>query len=196
MFDFTAFPTLKTEHLCLREIVPLDTADIFAIRGDYEVTRYNIGAAYADATTARELILTMTRLYLEGKEIRWGITLDPRNGGDDTVIGMCGFNYWHRVDRRASIGFDLARAYWRRGIMRQAVTEILRFGFIEMDLNRIEADVSAENEASMRLLTLLGFTPEGRQRQQYFEEGKFHDLILFGLLRDDWASVKAHKSQV
>ncbi len=191
MFDFTAFPILETERLRLREIVPMDTADIFAIRGDYEVTRYNIGAAYRDATEARELIQSMTRLYLEGKEIRWGITLKARNGDADTVIGMCGFNYWHHTDCRASIGFDLMQTCWRRGIMREAVSEILRFGFIEMDLNRIEADASAENEASIRLLTRLGFTPEGRQRQQYYEEGRFHDLVLFALLREEWGAVDA-----
>ena len=188
MFDYTEFPVLETERLRLREIVPMDTADIFAIRGDYEVTRYNIGAAYQDATEARELIQSMTRLYLEGKEIRWGITLNSRHGGNDTVIGMCGFNYWNRVDRRASIGFDIAREYWRRGIMREALTEILRFGFIEMDLNRVEADVSAENEASIRLLTGLGFIQEGRQRQQYYDEGAFHDLLLYGLLRKEWTT--------
>jgi [ribosomal protein S5]-alanine N-acetyltransferase len=186
MFDYSKFPTLETERLRLREIVPMDTADIFAIRGDYEVTRYNIGAAYEDATEARELIQSMAQRYLEGKEIRWGITLNSLHGGGDTVIGMCGFNYWHQVDRRASIGFDIARAYWRRGIMREAVYEILRFGFTEMDLNRVEADASAENEASIRLLTRLGFMQEGRQRQQYYDEGAFHDLMLFGLLREDW----------
>lgn len=191
MFDYSEFPTLKTERLRLREIVPMDTADIFTIRGDYEVTRYNIGAAYEDATEARDLIQAMTQAYLAGKEIRWGITFNSEQSGDDTVIGMCGFNYWHRVDRRASIGFDLARAYWGRGIMGEAVSEILSFGFIEMDLNRIEADVSAENTACIRLLTRLGFTQEGRQRQQYFDESSFHDLILFGLLREEWTAIDA-----
>lgn len=189
-YDLTTFPTLETQRLILREIVPLDAADIFAIRGDYEVTRYNIGPAYTSAAEARELIQSMTRLYQEGKEIRWGLALRPGLGGDDTVIGMCGFNYWHRTDRRASIGFDLARACWGQGIMREAVSAILRFGFLELDLNRIEADASAENEASLRLLTRLGFTPEGRQRQQYYFEGAFHDLLLFGLLREEWTAAQ------
>jgi len=196
MFDYSAFPTLETERLRLREIVPMDTADIFVIRGDYEVTRYNIGAAYEDATEARDLIRTMTRLYLEAKELRWGVTLNSQYGGDDTVIGMCGFNYWHRVDRRASIGFDLARAYWRRGIMREAVREILGFGFTEMDLNRVEADVSVENVACIHLLKQFGFTQEGRQRQQYYDDSAFHDLLLFGLLREEWAALDAVSATV
>lgn len=186
MFDFTYFPTLDTERLHLREIVPEDVGGIAAIRGDYEVTRYNIGAAYTHPDQARDLIASMARRFQERAEIRWGITLRPEWGGDDTVIGMCGFNYWNRIDRRGSIGFDLARAHWRRGIMAEAVREVLRFGFFAMDLNRIEADASAENVASIQLLLRLGFQQEGRQRQQYFDEGEFHDLLLFGLLRAEW----------
>jgi [ribosomal protein S5]-alanine N-acetyltransferase len=186
-FDFSIFPTLTTPRLVLREIVPGDAPGIFAIRGDYEVTRYNIGAAYLDLTQAGELIAGMTRQYHEHKELRWGITLKPEVGGDGTVIGMCGFNYWHRTDRRGSIGFDLARAYWRRGIMREALEAILDFGFTHMSLNRIEADASTENTVSIALLERLGFRREGTQREQYFEEGAFHDLALFALLRREWS---------
>lgn len=184
MFDFTTFPQLETKRLRLREIVPEDAEGIFRIRGDYAVTRLNIGAAYEDVKRAQGLIEAMTRLYQEKRELRWGITL--RDGGDE-VIGMAGFNTWHRPDRRASMGFDLALAYWRRGIMREALCAVIDFGFTQMNLNRIEADASAENIASIALLTGLGFRHEGSQREQYFDEGAFHDLSLFGLLRREWA---------
>ena len=186
-FDFSVFPTLTSPRLVLREIISTDAPGIFAIRGDFEVTRLNIGAAYPDLARAEELIAGMTGKYHEQKELRWGITLKPEAGGEGTVIGMCGFNYWNRTDRRGSIGFDLARAYWRRGIMREALEAILDFGFSRMDLNRIEADASTENTASIALLERLGFQREGTQRDQYFEEGAFHDLALFALLRREWS---------
>ena len=182
-FGFRAFPTLETPRLRLREMVPSDADALFTLRGDYEVTHYNIGAAYPDITHAHSLIDAMTRLYHEEKELRWGITL-PDEG--DTVIGMIGFNSWHRIDRRGSIGFDLARAFWRRGIMREAVEAVLQFGFLQMGLNRIEADASAENVASIALLTSRGFRHEGTQRDHYWEDDTFHDLLLFGLLHRDW----------
>lgn len=191
LFDFATFPILTTSRLILREIVPDDTPGIFSIRGDFAVTRYNIGAAYAEMARAEELIFAMTTKYQEQKEIRWGITLKSEQGGDGTVIGMCGFNYWNRTDRRGSIGFDLAQAYWRRGIMREALEAILRFGFTQMDLNRIEANASAENAASIALLERLGFRNEGTQEEQYFDEGAFHDLMLFRLLRREWEMTDA-----
>jgi [ribosomal protein S5]-alanine N-acetyltransferase len=179
MFHFTVFPALQTPRLRLREMTAEDAAAVFAIRGDYEVTRLNIGAAYTELQQAHDLIAAMHDAYIEQREVRWGIT----RHGDDTVLGMVGFNYWHRIDRRASVGFDLRRDCWGQGIMREALQAVLHFGFTEMELNRIEADASAENTASIRLLARLGFQQEGLQREQYFEEGAFHDLMLFSLLR-------------
>jgi [ribosomal protein S5]-alanine N-acetyltransferase len=184
MFDFTRFPILETERLRLREMVESDAEAIFAIRGDYEVTKLNIGAAYTDITQAADLIQGMADGYIMREDVRWGITLKP----DDTVIGMVGFNYWNRMNNRGSIGFDLNRAYWRRGIMREAVAAVIEFGFGEMLLNRIEADASIYNSASIGLLAALGFQQEGVQRDQYYEDGAYHDLVLFGLLKREWVS--------
>lgn len=184
MFNFETFPLLETPRLRLRQIIPSDAESVFAIRGDYEVTKYNSGAAYESIDQAQALIDSMTHYYEVELEIRWGITLKPH----DTVIGMAGFNYWNQDNRRASIGFDLAQAYWRQGIMQEAIREILRFGFQAMELNRIEADASAENAASISLLKRLGFVQEGLQRDQYYEHGRYYDLVLFSLLRRDWSA--------
>jgi ribosomal-protein-alanine N-acetyltransferase len=109
MFDFKDFPILENGRLLLREIAIEDAEAIFAIRGDYEVTKFNIGAPYEDIARAQKLVASMKEQYLAQEEIRWGITLKP----NDEVIGMVGFNYWNRKDNRASVGFDLNRSYWK-----------------------------------------------------------------------------------
>lgn len=182
-FDFSYFPTLETPRLVLREIIMTDAPAIFRIRGDYEVTRYNIGSAYPAIDRAEMLIESMTDLFKAKQELRWGIILKEQ---PQEVVGMCGYNYWHPLDRRASIGFDLARVYWRRGIMSEALHAIFQFGFEQMQLNRIEADCSAENEGSIATLQKVGFTQEGHQREQYYEDGAFHDLLLWSLLRREY----------
>ena len=185
LFPLVTFPTLSSGRLRLREMGAADAESIFGIRGDYEVTRLNIGPAYVSVDEARDLIARMAESYARGREIRWGITLNEQKGAAP-VVGMVGFNYWHRQDRRASLGFDLARSYWGQGIMREALGVVLRFGFTELGLNRAEADTSAENDRSIRLLESLGFVREGCQREQYFDEGAFHDLYQYGLLRREW----------
>jgi len=183
LFDFGEFPTLETPRLYLRELAPADAPAVFAIRGDYEVTKYNGGANYTRLDQAVALIRGIANDYRDKRSIRWGITLrhDPKH-----VIGMCGYNYWLRKDARASIGYDLARAHWGKGIMPEAIRAIIEFGFQRMGLKRIEADASADNARSVRVLEKLGFQREGVQHEQFYEESESGDLILFSLLRRDY----------
>lgn len=179
LFDFSEFPVLQSERLCLRQLVEEDAEAVMAIRGDYEVTRYNIGAAYADIAQAQGLIDNIGRMFENENSLYWGITLQPV----DAVIGMIGYNYWNRVDHRGSVGFDLARAYWGRGIMPEALRTVLRFGFERLGLNRVEADASVYNFQSQRALQKVGFRQEGHLREQYHEADGYHDLLLFALLK-------------
>lgn len=182
LFNFEAFPILQTDRLRLRYITQTDVDDIFAIRGDYQVTKYNSGDVYTTVSQAEKLIADMQREYADQRAIRWGITLPP----DDQVVGMVGYNYWDRTDHRGSIGFDLRQSQWRKGIMSEAVEAIIRFGYTKMGLNRIEADASIYNVASITLLQKMGFLQEGVQREQYYEDGTYHDLVLFALLKREW----------
>ena len=189
MFDFSTFPVLHTPRLLLRELTPNDEQSVYAFRSDYEVTRLNIGAAYTSPLQAQLLIEGIRQEFEQQVAIRWGIT---RHDSAE-VIGMCGFNYWNRTDRRASIGYDLARPAWGQGYMPEALKAMIAFGFEQMQLNRIEADCSAENVASQRVLEKLGFFKEGCSREQYFEHGRFHDLFLYSFLRREWQG-KPHET--
>jgi ribosomal-protein-alanine N-acetyltransferase len=182
MFDFSYFPTLRTPRLILRELVAEDAEAVFAVRSDYEVTRLNTGEPLERVEQAAALIRAIGAAYFEQSELRWGITLKGKN----IVIGMCGYNYWVRRDYRACVGYDLGRLYWGQGLMTEAMRAVVRFGFERMTLNRVEADASAENIGSIRVLEKLGFQQEGVEREQYYEDGQFHDLVLFSLLKRDY----------
>lgn len=70
--------------------------------------------------------------------------------------------------------------------MTEALSTILRFGFQEMGLHRVEAVVDDENERSKGLLRKVGFTYEGTLRQRYWFRNRYWDEHYFGLLRDEW----------
>lgn len=183
VFDFGDFPVLHTPRLLLRRIVPDDAEAIFRLRSDEQVTRYNIGKPYERLEQACELISGIQAAYDDKTELRWGITL---KSGDGQLIGMCGYNYWHRIDQRASVGYDLARDFWRQGIMAEALRAAIAFGFARMDLHRVDAETDSRNVASIRLLEKLGFRREGARRDYIFDDDWFHDLLLFGLLLPDF----------
>jgi len=106
---------------------------------------------------------------------------------EDTVVGLVGFHGWDRYHRRAEAGYGLARAYWGQGIASEALRAILRFGFEDMDLNRVFARTIADNHESVRLLERLGFQREGTQRAHSWEDDEtFHDSAIYGLLADEF----------
>ena len=80
-----------------------------------------------------------------------------------------------------------AHAFWGQGIGTEGVQAIIRYGFTQLNLNRIEAATIADNHESVNLLKKLGFRLEGIRRGYSWEEdGTFHDSAMFGLLRDEF----------
>jgi ribosomal-protein-alanine N-acetyltransferase len=182
VFDFSTFPILTTERLTLRRLLLSDAPDVLVFRGDPQVQKYN-GPVYRDVKKVETLIEELHAEYAARVGIGWAVTLT----GSDRVLGLFGYHDWNRYHRRAEVGYDLARAYWRRGIASEALRAIVRFGYERMDLNRIYAGTIADNHRSVRLLERLGFQREGTRRQHSWEEdGTFHDSALYGLLRHEY----------
>lgn len=182
LFDYEAFPQLETDRLVLREIRPGDAEALLRIFGDDEVTHYYDIATFTSLEQAQQLIQGMAERFKNKVRMRWGITLK----GEDVVIGTCGYPTWHKSQYLAEIAYDLARAFWNKGITTEAVAAMLKFGFEKMALNRVEAMVMLKNTPSMKLLSKLGFQEEGILRERGFWKSEFHDLKLLALLSRDF----------
>ena len=182
---FTHFPRIETERLVLRRIVAEDVAARFAIFSDPEVMRYYGEEPHASVEESREHIAAVDGWYGRREGIRWGITLRGAEPADE-VIGSCGFFRFDESSQRAEMGYELRRASWRQGIMREALAAILDYGFATMGLRRVEAVVIGGNDVSAALLRSLGFTLEGTLRQRAAFAGRLLDEQYFGLLRDEW----------
>jgi len=63
---------------------------------------------------------------------------------------------------------------------------VLAWGFAQMQLNRVQALVHPQNQASLQLLERLGFQPEGRLREAGYWAGRHHDLLQLSLLRREF----------
>lgn len=179
---FTVFPELDTERLRLRQSRPADAEAIFAILSQEDVTRYYNLSPLTTVDQARAIIERRAAAFARRERIRWAIARRE----DDYVIGSCGFVHWNWESSRAEIGYELAPEWQGQGLMREALSAMLAFGFGKMQLNRIEAFVVPENELSLRLLRRLGFQEEGLLREYGFWKGQFHDQILLSLLKKDW----------
>lgn len=188
MFDFSAFPTLTTERMLLRELRQEDAADVFVFRSDPYVQRFNAEPMKAVAE-AEEFIEWMLAQYRNQKHLLWGVALQ----NEDKVIGLVGFGDWSRHHNRAMLGYDLAQAYWGQGFASEAVKRSIRFGYEEMGLHRIEAETIADNSESVRMLQRLGFQLEGLRRGYSLEDdGVYHDSAMYALLRQEYELLHWH----
>ncbi|MEX1029097.1 MAG: GNAT family protein [Paenibacillaceae bacterium] len=100
----------------------------------------------------------LVRYHIEDSGCRWGL-FDKRN---NNLIGTCGFHYLRRTNDNliVEVGFDLSKPYWGKGLMREVMIEVIRFGFTKMGIFIIDATVEPENERSIKLLSKLGFKRE------------------------------------
>jgi [ribosomal protein S5]-alanine N-acetyltransferase len=176
-------PVLRTERLVLRQITESDGEGLFGIFCDDEVTEYYAWETFASVEEGHALAARSAEMFRARQAIRWGLVLPA----SPHIIGTCGYTRWDPDNRFAVLGYDLARPYWRRGLMSEAVAAVLRLGFEQMGLHRVEATVMAGNTPSATLLRRAGFEREGVLRERVFKRGVFRAVWTFGLLEADWA---------
>lgn len=179
---FTRFPELTTERLHLRQMQGDDAEALFSILSDTQVMEFYGHEPHQSLDETREMIRQTQARYASRESLRWCITLRD----EARAIGTCGFHHFDEDFQRAETGYILDRAYWGKGIMTEAMSAILTYGFTEMELHRIEAIIDIANEQSKALLLKLGFTYEGNLRQRYYFRDRFEDEYYFGLLNDEW----------
>lgn len=173
---FDPFPFLETERLLLREISIEDTEDIFVLRTNPDAMKYINRPALQSNDDAMELIKKMTNI---AERINWGITLKNQ----DKIIGTIGYHKIDKENYRAEIGYMLSPEYWNTGLMTEAITKVIEYGFNEMNLHSIEAIINPENSVSRKILEKFNFIKEGYFRENFFFEGKFLDSEVYSLLK-------------
>jgi ribosomal-protein-alanine N-acetyltransferase len=183
MMPSDSFPTLETERLRLREVIATDARAVLAIHGDAELMRLFGNDPIPDLAGAEALIKTFASWrQLPNPGTRWAIEIKGTIG----LIGTCGLFGWNKAWKKCVVGYELAKHVQGNGYMHEALDATLSWGFKEMDLNRVEAQVHPGNEPSLKLLRRLRFIEEGRLRQCGYWAGRHHDLLLYSLLHEDW----------
>lgn len=178
---FDEFPTLETEHLKLRAFDLSDTSALFAIRSNPTVMEY-MDTDLMHKQSAAYLMIARMQVDFENQEaIHWVIEEKASN----KMVGY--FSYW-RLDSkhcRAEIGYALHPDYWNKQYMTHTFLAVLKFGFNQLHLHSIEANVNPNNRASIKLLQKIGFQKEAYFRSNYFYNNRYIDSLIYCLLETD-----------
>lgn len=184
MVEFGEFPELETKRLVLRRMTLADAEFYLRHFSDPDIVELTAFDAPENIAKARqELLEFCIKPFEENKGIRWGIVLK----GETELAGTIGYHQWVKAGGyHARVGYDLAAAYRRRGIMTEALMAVLRYGFETTRLNKVEACTDPRNVASIRLLEKLGFHQDGVLRENTYFHGRFIDEVVFSLLASEW----------
>ena len=175
-------PALETPRLLMRPPVPTDAPDLAEWLGLDEVYTYWGRKASGGEKNPASLFID-PRPHVKRKpsqDFKWGVVW--KDSGK--VIGMLEiFNVQNQ--RMAYVGYRLHPAYWRQGLVTEALRCAVDFVFANTELMRLEATADVKNIASLRVLEKCGFVREGTVRQGKMGS-RYCDYAIFGLLQEDW----------
>jgi RimJ/RimL family protein N-acetyltransferase len=106
---------------------------------------------------------------------------------EDRLIGSAGLHRIHWVSRVGTFGLAIGDVDSQgRGYGTEATKLVVRYGFTTLNLHRIQLDVFSHNPRAIRAYEKAGFVFEGRLREAFYSEGKYVDVLRYGLLQPEW----------
>lgn len=114
----------------------------------------------------------------------------------DRLIGSTGLHQVNHVTRCATFGLMIGEVeYHNRGYGTEATRLAVRYGFRELNLNRIQLSVFADNWRAIRAYQKAGFVHEGCLREAVYRNGRYVDEYRFAILREEWEVLPTHVPQ-
>jgi len=178
---YTDLPNLETERLILRKVTADDLEDMYLYASNEDVAKYVTWNTHKTITDTKEFFEFISNKYENHQVAPWGIELKETG----KFIGTVDYVWWQPSQKMAETGYVLSKDYWGKGITTEAVKEIIRFGFNEMDLVRIQAKCFVENIGSSRVMEKSGMQFEGVIRKGMFVKGQHQDLKLYSIIREE-----------
>jgi ribosomal-protein-alanine N-acetyltransferase len=179
---FDIFPKLQSERLIFREVTSEDVEDIFKIYSDPEVAKYDWYKPITTKDDAVSIINNYSQEFQDKEEITWGVARKD----DNKIIGYCCLGDFDDDSIRSEIGYAFNRDEWNNGYATEAIKVLVKFGFDIMSLNRIEAQVTLGNDASVKALKKAAFLQEGIVRERTIMKGEFVDDVILAIIRKDY----------
>lgn len=164
---------------------PLEESDLteeyVSWLNDPEITRYLGRGRFP--VTREDLRASVARFGASPSDLLLAIV----DRATEQHIGNVALNRINWVHRNADTGLVIGRKeFWGKGYATEAWRLLLGHAFGQLNLHKVIATVVAGHDSSQAALEKLGFQVEGRCREEFYREGKYHDYIRLGLLAADF----------
>jgi RimJ/RimL family protein N-acetyltransferase len=126
--------------------------------------------------------------YASNPDGQGSVYFHLRTLSDDTFIGFVVLFSIKGASQTCDMAIGIGNPEYRgKGYGQDALRLILNYAFSELNLYRVGLTVMSYNAAAIKSYERAGFVLEGAKRQMVYREGKRHDLLVYGILRDEWA---------
>lgn len=174
----------ETPQVTLRAATDADTDVLYAIASDLDTWEERGPEPPAPLTRAAHLA---RRERLAGDPNASGAFVIDVAGEAVGSVSMFGRD---DLARHAEVGIALLPKVRGRGIGTEALRQLVEFAFVRCNLRRLHLQLIASNAAARRAYEKCGFTVEGHLREHAWVRGSYEDIIVMGLLRADWPSLR------
>lgn len=179
---------LETKRCILRKLSMSDAKDIFEYGFDPKVSKYTTWETHKTIKDTKAFLKSLQKKYRQGCP-DWGIW----HKGDKKIIGTIGFVNWDEMNRSAEIGYAISRKYWGKELVVECIRPALTYVFSKRKMKRIVGRCLARHKRSSRVLEKSGFVFEGNLRKSVLVRGRYEDIRVYSILREDWIKLRSKK---
>ena len=179
---FTKIPTLETNRLTMRKILPADCADMYDYSRRPETSKYLLWSPHANLRYTKKYLTHVQNAYRN--ENFYDFALVDKESG--RMIGTCGFTSFDLQNNSAEIGYVLHPEFWGKGLAKEAVFRLMAFGFAELRLHRLSAKIMTNNAASKRVAEKCGMRHEATYVEGMLIKGRYETIDEYALLAKEF----------
>ena len=178
-------PFLIGTKIYLRPLEREDAPLFIPWVNDAEVTR-TLEALYRPINLQTEVEF-IERLYKSEHDVVFGIAVRET----DALIGVTGLHQMDFKNRRVVFGIFIGeKSAWGKGYGTEATALITGYAFATLNMNRVGLEVYEDNERGIKAYERVGFKREGILRQMMYREGRYWNVIIMSILREEWEALK------
>ncbi|AFL99609.1 MULTISPECIES: GNAT family N-acetyltransferase [Desulfitobacterium] len=179
---------LETERLILRKFELNDAEAMFRNwASDAEVTKYLIWPPHDNVAVSLEVLKDWISQYKDHKFYQWAIVC--KENGPEPIGSISIVKMDERIGM-VHVGYCLGKRWWGKGVASEALAELIRFFFEEVEVNRIESRHDPRNPNSGRVMKKCGLVYEGTVKQGDWCNQGICDCSMYGLVAEDYYSSK------
>ncbi len=182
---------LSGKKVVLRALEREDLIVLHKWQNDEEIMR--LARSFPDHVISKEALQLEFEKELKGEDTgRRAYIIEEKPSGKPVGWATIRIHQFTRRMTGADVGLALGeKKAWKRGYGTEATRLLLDEVFQQLNLHRAEWWTFAENTASLKLAEKVGFREDGRLREAVFFDNKFHDLVVLGMLKNEYRPAKS-----